>query len=150
MTTPITIVGNVTSDPELRFTPAGAAVANLTVAVNERKKVGDQWEDDGATFYRVAVWREQAEAVAESISKGMRVIVTGNLRTSTYATKEGVERLSLDVTADEVAPSLRWATAKVTRAQSQGAGWSRDAKPAHKSTQDPWASNNTDPWGGHQ
>lgn len=150
MPTSITIVGNATADPELRFTQSGAAVANLTVAVNERKKVGDQWEDDGTTFYRIAVWREQAETVAETITKGMRVIVTGTLRTSTFTTRDGGERLSLDVTADEIAPSLRYATAKVTRKDPaggrQGAGWSRDdSRP--RSTEDPWAS---DPWGGQQ
>lgn len=140
MTSPILIVGNLTSDPELRFLQSGHAVADFTVAVNERKKTSSgDWEDDGATFYRVSAWRDLAEHVAESLQKGMRVIVSGGLRTRTWTDKDGIERLSLDLTADEIGPSLRWATATVTRSQSGGG-----QRPAQQSQprggDDPWAT----------
>lgn len=143
MTSQIIITGNLTSDPELRFTQSGDAVANLTVAVNERKKSGDQWEDDGATFYRVAAWRDLAENVAESLQRGMRVIVSGGLRTRTWTDKEGTERLSLDLTADEIGPSLRWATARVTRTQSSGGQRPQQQRPQQRSD-DPWAAPDRD------
>lgn len=128
MTTPITIAGNLTGDPELRVTGNGAAVTNFTVAVNERKQSGDQWVDDGATFYRVSVWRDQAEAVADKLTKGQRVIVTGGLRSRTWTDNDGAERLSFEVTADEVGPSLRWANKRQPATTGAGRGG-----------QDPWA-----------
>jgi len=133
--TTITIVGNLTGDPELRFTPSGAAVANFVVAVNRRKfdKQANEWKDAGTDFYRCSVWREAAEHVAESLTKGTEVIVTGDLTSREYETREGEKRTVWEITAEHVGPSLRRATAKVTRA---GMGVSR---PAAK-TDDPWAA----------
>lgn len=105
--TNITIIGNTTAPAELRFTPQGVAAASFTVAVNERKKTQDGWADDGATFYRVTVWRDYAEAVAEALGdKGMRVVVTGKVRTRDYERRDGGNGISLEVTADDVAISI--------------------------------------------
>lgn len=111
----ITIVGNLTSDPELRYTQSGQAVANFTVASTPRVKEGDQWVDGEAMFVRCTVWREYAENVADTLSKGMRVVVTGRLSVKTYQAKDGTERSSLKLDVDEVGPSLRYATASVAR-----------------------------------
>lgn len=97
----ITVQGNTTADPELRFTPNGGAVLNFNLAENHRKKVGDQWQDDGATFYRVAVWGKQAEALADSLSKGSRVLVAGRFRGSEFQGKEGVVK-TYEITANHV------------------------------------------------
>ena len=138
----VTITGNTCSDGELRFTPAGKAVFNFSVAVNERRKDGDQWVDDGATFYDCSAWGEMAESCAESISqKGVRVIVTGRLRSRTFQNREGrdVMRLALDV--EDVGPSLRWATATVQRSQRQGQSQRRQGDPWQPpSGRDPWQS----------
>lgn len=115
MTTNITIVGNATRDPELRFTPAGVAVVSFGVAVNRRKKDGDKWVDDGADFYNVTAWRELGQNVAETVEKGTRVVVTGRLSQRQWETDAGEKRTSIEVNADEVGPSLRWASAKVSR-----------------------------------
>lgn len=146
MTTPITIVGNLTSDPELRFTGNGTAVASFHVAVNERKKVGDQWEDDGATFYRCSAWRNLAEHCAESLVKGTRVIIQGELRSRSY-TKDNVERINLDVEVRNIGPDLNFATAKVNRVQrsssnnSANAGGAASAPAAASAPiDDPWAT----------
>jgi single-strand DNA-binding protein len=119
----ITVVGNVTGDPELRFTPSGAAVANFTVASTPRQfdKASNEWKDGETLFMRVSVWRDQAENVAESIVRGTRVVVTGRLKSRSYETKEGERRTVVEMDADEVAPSLRYASAKVQRTQRQGA-----------------------------
>src|SRR5690349_1820277 len=109
----ITVVGNVTGDPELRFTPSGAAVANFTVAHTPRRKQGDEWVDGETTFLRCSVWREAAENVSESIVRGTRVIVSGRLTSRSYETKEGEKRTVMELEVDEVGPSLRYATAKV-------------------------------------
>ena len=115
--TPITVVGNIVADPELRFTPSGAAVANFRVASTPRtfNKNTNQWEDGEGLFLTCNVWREQAENVAESLQKGMRVIVNGRLRQRSYETREGEKRTVFEVEADEVGPSLKKATAKVTK-----------------------------------
>ena len=120
--TPITIVGNVVADPELRFTPSGAAVANFRVASTPRRfnSQTNQWEDGEALFLTCNIWRQAAENVAESLQKGMRVIVTGRLRQRSYETREGEKRTVYEVEVDEVGPSLRYATAKVTRANREG------------------------------
>lgn len=118
----ITIVGNATADAELRFLPSGVAVANFTVAQTPRTKNGDTWEDGETTFFRVSVWRDMAEHVAESVKRGMRVVVTGRFKTRTYTNSEGAERLSVEVDADEVGIALRYGTASFNKAERQAAG----------------------------
>jgi len=122
--TVITVVGNLTGDPELRFTPSGAAVANFTVASTPRSfdKQSNEWKDGDTLFMRCSVWREAAENVAESLTKGMRVIVQGRLVQRSYETREGEKRTVVELQVDEVGPSLRYASAKVTRAQRSGGG----------------------------
>jgi single-strand DNA-binding protein len=111
-------VGNLTDDPELRFTQNGTPVANFRMAVNQRVKDTDgSWRDGEASFFKVNVWRDQAENVAESLGKGNRAIVLGRLRTRSWETPEGDKRTSTEIDADEVAPSLRWAIAKPERAE---------------------------------
>ncbi|MDK9627551.1 single-stranded DNA-binding protein [Propionibacterium freudenreichii] len=123
--TQITLVGNLTADPELRFTPSGAAVANFTVASTPRTfdRQANEWRDGEALFLNCAVWRQAAENVAESLTKGMRVIVQGRLRARSYDDREGNRRTVFEVEVDEVGPALRFATAKVTRAASGGSNW---------------------------
>jgi single-strand DNA-binding protein len=120
----ITVVGNLTDDPELRFTPSGAAVANFTVASTPRilDKATNEWKDGDALFLRCSIWRQAAENVAESLQRGARVLVTGRLRQRSYETKEGEKRTVVELEVDEVGPSLRWATAKVVKAQRGGSG----------------------------
>lgn len=122
--TPITIVGNVVADPELRFTPSGAAVANFRVASTPRvyNRDSGQYEDGEALFLTVNVWRQAAENVAESLSKGMRVIVQGNLKQRSYQTREGEQRTVYEIEADEVGPSLKFASAQVNRNPREGGG----------------------------
>ena len=122
--TVITVVGNLTADPELRFTPNGAAVANFTVASTPRTfdRQTNEWKDGEALFLRCSVWREAAENVAESLTKGMRVIVQGRLKARSYDDRDGNRRTSWELDVDEVGPALRFATAKVTRAQGGGGG----------------------------
>jgi len=122
--TVITVVGNLTADPELRFTPSGAAVANFTVASTPRTfdKNSNEWKDGEALFLRCSIWRQAAENVAESLQKGMAVIVQGRLKQRSYDTKEGEKRTVYELDVDEVGPSLKWATAKVNRTQRSGAG----------------------------
>ncbi len=120
----ITLVGNLTSDPELRFTPSGAAVANFTVASTPRTfdRQSNEWKDGEAMFINCSVWRQAAENVAETLTKGMRVIVQGRLRARSYETREGEKRTVFEIEVDEVGPSLRYATAKVTKTSS-GSNW---------------------------
>jgi single-strand DNA-binding protein len=122
--TVITVVGNLTADPELRFTPSGAAVANFTVASTPRTfdKNTNEWKDGEALFLRCSVWRQAAENVAESLQRGTAVIVQGRLKQRSYETKEGEKRTVYELDVDEVGPSLRWATAKVTKASRGGSG----------------------------
>ncbi|WP_169166815.1 single-stranded DNA-binding protein [Cellulomonas taurus] len=122
--TVITVIGNLTADPELRFTPSGAAVANFTVASTPRSfdRQTNEWKDGDTLFMRCSIWREAAENVAESLTKGMRVIVQGRLVQRSYETREGEKRTVVELQVDEVGPSLRSASAKVTRAQRSGGG----------------------------
>lgn len=134
MTTAITIVGNLTGAPELAFTPAGDARATFTVAVSQRAKQGGEWVDGEAMFLRVTAWRDLAEHVAESLDRGQRVIVQGELRMRSYE-KDGDKRQSWEVTATEVGPSLRWAVAKVEKAggskpKPAADGWGADTSEA--------------------
>lgn len=114
----ITIAGTLVADPELRFTPTGAAVTNFTVAANDRRYDEDtgEWVDKGATFLRCSIWRHAAENIAESLTKGARVLVTGVLRQRDWETREGEKRVTFDVEATEVGASLKWATVKITKA----------------------------------
>lgn len=122
--TPITVVGNVVADPELRFTPSGAAVANFRVASTPRvfNRDSGQYEDGEALFLTCNVWRQAAENVAESLTKGMRVIVNGRLKQRSYQTKEGENRTVFEIEVDEVGPSLRFASAQVNRNPREGGG----------------------------
>ncbi len=120
--TTITVIGNLTSDPELRFTPSGSAVANFTVASTPRTfdRQSNEWKDGETLFLRASIWREAAENVAESLTKGTRVIVSGRLKSRTYDTKEGEKRTVMELEVDEIGPSLRYANAKVNRTQRSG------------------------------
>ena len=118
----VMLVGNLTDDPELRFTPNGAAVANFRLAVTPRVRDGDQWKDGETSFFRINVWRQQAENVAETLTKGSRCIVIGRLRTRSWETPDGEKRSVTEVEADEVGPSLKFATAKVERTSRGGGG----------------------------
>src|SRR6204780_4844210 len=122
--TVITVIGNLTADPELRFTPSGAAVANFTVASTPRTfdRQSGEWKDGEALFLRCAIWREAAENVAESLTRGSRVIVTGRLKQRSFETREGEKRTVVEVDVDEIGPSLRYATAKVNKASRSGSG----------------------------
>ncbi|MEW1734472.1 single-stranded DNA-binding protein [Nocardia beijingensis] len=115
--TVITVIGNLTADPELRFTPAGQAVANFVVASTPRvfDRNSNEWKDGEALFLRCSIWREAAENVAESLVRGSRVIVSGRLKQRSYQTREGEKRTVVELEVDEVGPSLRYATAKVIR-----------------------------------
>jgi single-strand DNA-binding protein len=118
----ITVVGNLTDDPELKFTPSGAAVANFTVASTPRTfdKQTNEWKDGDALFLRCAAWRQLAENVAESLTKGQRVVVTGALRVRQFERQDGSKGTSVEMNVDEVGPSLRYATAKVTKVNRSG------------------------------
>jgi len=118
----VMLVGNLTDDPELRFTPNGAAVANFRLAVTPRVRDGDSWKDGETSFFRINVWRQQAENVAETLQKGTRCIVVGRLRTRSWETPEGEKRSVTEVEADEIGPSLKFATAKVERSSRGGSG----------------------------
>ena len=117
--TPITVVGNLTADPELRFTPSGAAVANFTVASTPRTfdRQTNDWKDGEALFLNCSVWRQAAENAAESLTRGMRVIVSGRLKARSYETREGEKRTVFEIDVDEVGPSMKYATAKVHQDQ---------------------------------
>jgi len=144
--TTLTIIGNLTADPELRFTPSGAAVCNFTVASTPRTfdKQSNEWKDGETLFMRCAVWREAAENVAESLVRGTRVLVSGRLKSRTYETKEGEKRTVVEMDVDEVGPSLKYASAKVTKADRGGFGGSQDrggrTGGQGGSQVDPWAT----------
>lgn len=116
----ISVTGNATDTPELRYTPSGTAVANVGVAENRRRKVDGQWQDDDTTFYRVTVWRQMAEHVAESIRKGQRINVIGDFKARQYETREGEKRTSVEITADAIGHDLKFATARATRTDIRG------------------------------
>jgi single-strand DNA-binding protein len=139
----ITVVGNLTDDPELRFTSSGAAVANFTVASTPRffDKNTNDWKDGDALFLRCSIWRQAAENVAESLTKGARVVVQGRLKQRSYETREGEKRTVYELDVDEVGPSLRYATAKVTKvSRSGGGGGFGGGAPAGPPADDPWAA----------
>lgn len=145
--TTITVVGNLTADPELRFTPSGAAVANFTVASTPRiyDRQSGEWKDGDALFLRCNIWREAAENVAESLTRGSRVIVTGRLKQRSFETREGEKRTVFEVEVDEIGPSLRYATAKVSKASrgSSSGGFGSGSKQSggqQSTTDDPWGS----------
>ena len=141
--TVITVVGNLTDDPELRFTASGAAVANFTVASTPRffDKNTNDWKDGDALFLRCSIWRQAAENVAETLTKGARVIVQGRLKQRSYETREGEKRTVYELDVDEVGPSLRYATAKVTKvSRSGGGGGFGGGAPAAAPADDPWAA----------
>ncbi|MBA2554070.1 MAG: single-stranded DNA-binding protein [Geodermatophilaceae bacterium] len=151
----LTVVGNLTADPELRFTPSGAAVANFTVASTPRTfdKNSNEWKDGDALFLRCSIWRQAAENVAESLTRGARVVVTGRLKQRSFETKEGEKRTVVELDVDEVGPSLKYATAKVTKASrgsggfGGGSGGSSDGGSSSSSgSDDPW--NQAPPAGG--
>ena len=160
--TVITVVGNLVDDPELRFTPSGAAVANFRIASTPRTfdKQTNEWKDGDALFLTCSVWRQAAENVAESLQKGMRVVVQGRLKSRQYETREGEKRTVFEIDVDEVGPSLKYATAKVTRTQRSGSGGGYGAQQGGgQQANDPWAtpapqgapaggqSGGSDPWG---
>ena len=140
----VTVVGNLTNDSELRFTPSGAAVASFTVASSSRylDKATNEWKDGDPVFMRCSVWRQYAENVAESLQKGMRVVVTGRLKQRTYETREGEKRTVVEMEVDDVGPALRYATAKVTRTQrgEGGGGYSGGGSGGGAPADDPWAA----------
>ena|SRR5262245_36211458 len=144
--TQITVVGNLVDDPELRFTPSGAAVANFRIASTPRTfdRQTNEWKDGEALFLSCSVWRQAAENVAESLQKGMRVVVQGNLRSRQYETREGEKRTVFEIQVDEVGPSLRYATAKVTRTQRSGGssygGGQQGGGQSSPADNDPWAT----------
>jgi single-strand DNA-binding protein len=148
--TVITVVGNLTADPELRYTQNGLAVANFTIASTPRNfdRASNDWKDGEALFLRASVWREFAEHVAGSLTKGSRVIATGRLKQRSYETKEGEKRTSIELEVDEIGPSLRYATAQVTRAASSregGAGGGRGNFGGNAPVADePWAASAPD------
>src|SRR6476619_2533116 len=137
--TPITVVGNLTADPELRFTPSGAAVANFTVASTPRTfdRQTNDWKDGEALFLNCSVWRQAAENAAESLTRGMRVIVSGRLKARSDETREGEKRTVFEIDVDEVGPSMKYATAKVTKTSRSGGGQGFQSGGGD----DPWASN---------
>ena len=148
----ITVVGNLTADPELRFTPSGAAVANFTVASTPRMfdRQTNEWKDGEALFLRCNVWRQAAENVAESLTRGARVVVTGRLKQRSFETKEGEKRTVIELDVDEVGPSLRYATAKVNRTQrgSSSGGFGSSGSGGGDAVDDPWGTPPPPPSGG--
>jgi single-strand DNA-binding protein len=146
--TTITLVGNLTADPELRFTPSGAAVANFTVASTPRTfdRNTNEWRDGDAMFLNCAVWRQAAENVAESLQKGMRVIVQGRLKSRSYETREGERRTVFEVDVDEIGPALKYATAKVTRTTGGGGGGGGGGRPSGGGPGGGGGGYGDDPW----
>lgn len=162
MGSPITVIGNLTDDPELRFTPSGHAVCNFTVAVNERIRDADgNWKDGETSYFRCAAWRNIAENCAESLTKGSNVIIHGTVRTRAYDKNDGTKGISVDVNVDDIGASLKFATAKITRAsRNNPQGQQGGGQPGQQGYQpnsgqhnggqpanDPWATTPTnDPW----
>ena len=153
--TTITVVGNLTNDPELRFTPAGAAVANFTIASTPRTfdRQSNEWKDGETLFLRASVWKEMGENVAESLTKGTRVVVQGRLKSRSYETKEGEKRTVMELEVDEIGPSLRYASAKVTRTQRSGGGgggqggYNNNSQQGRGQQQGGQQAPQDDPWG---
>jgi single-strand DNA-binding protein len=151
--TVITVIGNLTADPELRFTPSGAAVANFTVASTPRSfdRQTNEWKDGEALFLRCNIWREAAENVAESLTRGARVIVSGRLKQRSFETREGEKRTVVELEVDEIGPSLKYATAKVNKASRSGGGGggggSRQPAAAQSGGSSGGSAGGEDPWG---
>ncbi|GAB3675232.1 single-stranded DNA-binding protein [Saccharopolyspora tripterygii] len=143
--TVITVVGNLTADPELRFTPSGAAVANFTIASTPRTfdRQSGEWKDGEALFLRCNIWRQAAENVAETLTRGMRVIAQGRLRQRSFETKEGEKRTVVELEVDDIGPALKYATAKVNKVSRGGGGGGfggGSSAPAGPPADDPWGS----------
>ena len=144
--TVITVVGNLVDDPELRFTPSGAAVANFRIASTPRTldKQTNEWKDGDTLFLSCSIWRQAAENVAESLTRGMRVVAQGRLKQRSYETREGEKRSVIELEVDEIGPSLRYASAKVNRSQrgssSGGFGSSGSDSRSPAATDDPWST----------
>jgi single-strand DNA-binding protein len=141
----ITVVGNLTADPELRFTPSGAAVASFTIASTPRTydRNTNEWKDGEALFLRCSIWRQAAENVAESLTRGMRVIASGRLKQRSYETREGEKRTVIELDVDEIGPSLKYAAAKVNKTQrgsSSGGGFGGSGSGGGAPSDDPWGS----------
>jgi single-strand DNA-binding protein len=141
----ITVVGNLTADPELRFTPSGAAVASFTIASTPRTfdRNSNEWKDGEALFLRCSLWRQAAENAAESLTRGMRVIASGRLKQRSYETREGEKRTVIELDVDEIGPSLKYASAKVNRTQrgsSSGGGFGASGSDGGAPSDDPWGS----------
>jgi single-strand DNA-binding protein len=159
--TVITVVGNLVDDPELRFTPSGAPVANFRIASTPRTfdKQSNEWKDGEALFLSCSIWRQAAENVAESLQKGMRVIVQGRLKQRSYETREGERRTVVELEVEEVGPSLKYATAQVNRANRGGGNWGGGGQSNAPAAADPWNQPGAGPadggsgqgsWGGNQ
>ena len=135
----ITVIGNLTADPELRYTPAGASVANFTVASTPRtfERNSNEWKDGDALFMRCNIWKDAAENVAESLTRGSRVIVSGRLKQRSYETREGEKRTVVELEVDEIGPSLKYATAKVNKVNRGGGNGGGQQR----------SSQGDDPWG---
>ncbi|MCK2024594.1 single-stranded DNA-binding protein [Microbacterium sp. kSW2-24] len=148
--TVITVVGNLTADPELRYTQNGLPVANFTIASTPRNfdRAANEWKDGEALFLRASVWREFAEHVAGTLTKGMRVIAQGRLRQRSYQDREGNQRTAIELEVDEIGPSLRYATAQVTRAASNGRGGQSTPSTTQVASEEPWQTPGaqTDAW----
>ena len=158
----ITVIGRLTNDPELRFTPSGHAVANFTIAQNARTfdRQANEWKDGPTTFWRCDVWRDMAENVAESLTKGAGVVAYGRLETRTYETKEGEKRSVIELHVDNIGPDLRWGTAKLVKAhhgnssgfagnqgqQGNGGGWGGNQPATQHAGGDPWAQQANTGW----
>ncbi|MBB3157593.1 single-strand DNA-binding protein [Microbacterium proteolyticum] len=151
--TVITVVGNLTADPELRYTQNGLPVANFTIASTPRTfdRQANEWKDGEALFLRASVWREFAEHVAGSLTKGSRVIATGRLKQRSYQDREGNNRTSIELEVDEIGPSLRYATAQVTRAASGGGGGGGGGQrpQVQQSNDEPWSTPGSNNGGGN-
>ncbi|MEJ1089692.1 single-stranded DNA-binding protein [Microbacterium sp. Mu-80] len=149
--TVITVVGNLTADPELRYTQNGLQVANFTIASTPRTfdRQAGEWKDGEALFLRASVWRDFAEHVAGSLTKGMRVVAQGRLRQRSYQDREGNNRTAIELEVDEIGPSLRYATAQVTRAASSGGGGGQSRPQQQQVSEEPWStpgSSSADAW----
>ena len=139
--TQITVIGNLTADPEMRFTPSGAAVTSFTIASTPRTfdRQSNEWKDGEALFLRCSIWRQAAENVAESLTRGMRVIAQGRLQQRSYETREGEKRTVIELQVDEIGPSLTFATAKMNRT-ARGSDSGRSISGQAQSESDPWGA----------
>ena len=147
----VTIIGSLTADPELRYTSSGAPVANFTVASNARTfdKNSNDWKDSDPLFLRCTAWKQLAENITESLTKGARVIVQGRLKQRSYETRDGEKRTVTELDVEEIGPSLKFATAKVQRASREGGSrGSTQQTQRGSASDDPWASGNSGGWGG--